>query len=78
MTANGDDEIPYDPRKYPMRLLGAQLAVASLLGIGALLTFCVLRIKWPQLFDARRARRSELLVCASIRTFYLWNFLKHQ
>lgn len=59
MTADGDDDIPYDPRKYPMRLLGAQLVVATVLGFGALLAFCVLRIKWPQLFDARRARRRK-------------------
>lgn len=39
MTADGDDDIPYDPRKYPMRLLGAQLVVATVLGFGALLAF---------------------------------------
>lgn len=56
--SNDDEDLPYDPRKYPLRLLGAQLAVATALGLTALLAFCLLRIKWPQLFDARRARRS--------------------
>lgn len=59
MNGNDDEDIPYDPRKYPLRLLGAQLAVATAIGASAFLSFCILRLKWPNLFDARRARRSE-------------------
>lgn len=57
---NGEDrEKPFDPLQYPIRLLSAQLAVATALGVSAILTFCILRRKYPQLYEARRARRRE-------------------
>lgn len=74
MTGDNDD-IPYDPRKYPMRLLGAQLAVAAAIGVVAFLTFCVLRLKWPQLFDARRTRRSKCSYLRSLHIFFLFFLL---
>lgn len=58
-----EPEAPFDPLKYPVRLIGAQLAVATSLGVTALVTFCVLRRKYPQLYEARRARRRECFFC---------------
>lgn len=61
----GDDdngpEAPFDPLKYPVRLLGAQIAVATALGASALVAFCVLRKQYPMLYEPRRARRSMCL-----------------
>lgn len=54
---NGPDA-PFDPLKYPVRLLGAQIVIAGTLGISATIAFCLLRQKYPQLYEARRARRS--------------------
>jgi len=53
-------EKPFDPLQYPIRLIGAQLAVATALGISAVVTFSILRKKYPQLYEARRARRRRL------------------
>lgn len=54
-------EKPFDPLQYPIRLIGTQLAVAATLGIGAIVTFSFLRKKYPQLYEARRARRREFV-----------------
>lgn len=71
LLGGGDDdngpEAPFDPLKYPIRLLGAQIAVATALGASALVSFCVLRKHYPMLYEPRRARRSKpfvfLLLC---------------
>lgn len=63
-------EKPFDPLQYPIRLIGAQLAVATALGIAAVIAFCALRIKYPQLYEARRARRRDLPVLSN--KFFGW------
>lgn len=69
-------EKPFDPLQYPIRLLSAQLVVASTLGLSALLTFCLLRKKYPKLYEARRARRAGLPELSGSFFGWLWSLYK--
>lgn len=55
---------PDDPDRNifipPQRVLRTQVFIAVLLGTTALLSFCILRSKWPQFYAARSARRKGL------------------
>jgi hypothetical protein len=55
---NDGPEMPFDPLKYPVRLLGAQIALAAALGVSAFLSFCFLRRTYPQFYEARRTVKS--------------------
>lgn len=60
-SSDGDTpDTPFDPLKYPQRLLASQIAVAVALGVTATLAFCMLRRHYPQLYEARRSRRKDL------------------
>lgn len=51
-------EAPFDPLKYPVRLLGAQIALATTLGVSAFLSFCILRRAYPRFYEGRRTVNS--------------------
>lgn len=72
----GGRESPFDPLKYPIRLLGAQLAVATTVGCWALVTFCILRRRYPQLYEARRARRRGLPELSNSMFGWIWSLYK--
>lgn len=57
-----DDEDPKYPDfgNTPPRVLSTQIALATALGISALISFSILRFKWPKLYAARTARKRGL------------------
>lgn len=59
---------PFDPLKYPVRLLGAQIALATTLGVSAFLSFCILRRAYPQFYEGRRTFKS---------TYFFFFFYAH-
>jgi len=58
LSESDGPETPFDPLKYPVRLLGAQIALAAALGVSAFLSFCFLRRTYPQFYEARRSVKS--------------------
>lgn len=55
---NGSDRPFQDPFKQ-QRDLYTQFVISFALGLGAFLSFCVLRPKWTELYAARRKQRSS-------------------
>ncbi|KAF5132035.1 hypothetical protein DV495_001744 [Geotrichum candidum] len=60
LSESDGPETPFDPLKYPVRLLGAQIALAAALGVSAFLSFCFLRRTYPQFYEARRSVKKNL------------------
>lgn len=63
MPLNISDGLPEhrpDSPDNPQRLLASQLAIAVALGVSALLSFCMLRRQYPQVYEARRLRKKDL------------------
>lgn len=65
-----------DPRQHPPQVLQTQLAIAVALGASAYISFCVLRRKWPQLYEPRRERRKDIPRLSSSLMGWMWGLHK--
>ncbi|CCX13254.1 hypothetical protein FPQ18DRAFT_327805 [Pyronema domesticum] len=71
--SRGPGEGLFDPRRQTPRDLVQQLIISIMLGLGAFISFCLLRPKWPQFYYARKIRiRTAAALPDLPPTFFGW------